>query len=840
MNLSKKLVAVCLMFGALPMAVIEVINARALDHMVEEKGDAYAVASRDIGEFIDRNLFERYGDVQAFAVNDTAKKRSDWYKPAEADNAITRVMNSYVALYGIYTLTVMVDTDGRVVAANSRDAAGNPIDTSKLYTMNFRDAPWFKAAAAGRFTTQHRFATEANSKLTGTFVEDIAKDPMAEVVFGKPTETIGFTAPVRDGDKVIGYWTNRAGFAFVEEILRDAQRSMGQPVHVELFSSAGVLLGDMEPEGADAAVDDNELGVNLAKAGHAVAMATSEGKSGSMVWAVAGRDPRIHGFATTDGALGYPGLGWGVSVNLDLATAADDIIAAKNTSIVAALLLLAVIGLAAFAFARSIAKPVIQMAEVAAKLADGDVEQEVTHHSKDEVGQLADSFRNMIGYIKGASAAVAQIGAGQTRIEITPRSEKDQLSQGIQGASGQISYLVDQVMGAAFAAEQGNLSARVQVGELKGDYAELAATTNKMLESMIAPVVATTSALERVAACDLTAQVDGDFVGDHARLKNALNTAVSSVRDALLQVARGSEQVKAASSQIASGSQTLASGASEQAASLTETRSVLESVAQMTGRNAENAQHANALSVAARESSARGAGSMEQMTLAVGKIRAAVENTAQIIRDINQIAFQTNLLALNAAVEAARAGDAGRGFAVVADEVRNLAQQAKQAAHKTEELLQDSIRQAERGEAITQDVTKNLGEIVGSVRKVGDIIEEIAAASREQASGIEQVHKASSEMDQVTHQNAASSEELSSTAEELAAQAQELSAMVTRFQLGNEGGARAVQPVADRTLRRPRLDGGPSASAMPPAAPAPAMSGAQLIPFHEDVELRDF
>ena len=150
MNLSKKLVAVCLTFGALPMAVIQVINTRTMDHMVGEKGDSYAVAARDVGEFIDRNLFERYGDVQAFAVNDTAKKRSDWYKPNEADNAITRVMNSYVALYGIYTLTVMVDTEGRVVAANSRDAVGNPVDTSKLYTMNFKDAPWFKAAAAGR------------------------------------------------------------------------------------------------------------------------------------------------------------------------------------------------------------------------------------------------------------------------------------------------------------------------------------------------------------------------------------------------------------------------------------------------------------------------------------------------------------------------------------------------------------------------------------------------------------------------------------------------------------------------------------------------------------------
>ena len=89
---------------------------------------------------------------------------------------------------------------------------------------------------------------------------------------------------------------------------------------------------------------------------------------------------------------------------------------------------------------------------------------------------------------------------------------------------------------------------------------------------------------------------------------------------------------------------------------------------------------------------------MEQMTGAMGKIKASAEGTSQIIKDINEIAFQTNLLALNAAVEAARAGDAGRGFAVVAEEVRSLALRSKEAANKTEALIRESVKQAVEGE----------------------------------------------------------------------------------------------------------------------------------------------
>jgi methyl-accepting chemotaxis protein len=289
----------------------------------------------------------------------------------------------------------------------------------------------------------------------------------------------------------------------------------------------------------------------------------------------------------------------------------------------------------------------------------------------------------------------------------------------------------------------------------------------------------------------------------------ALNSVISSLSS-------GSEQVSSASNQVSQSSQQMAEGASQQASSLEETSASLEEMSSMTKQNSDNARQANGMAAETRAAVEKSREAMTRMGDAIGRIKGSSDQTAKIIKTIDEIAFQTNLLALNAAVEAARAGDAGKGFAVVAEEVRNLAQRSAEAAKTTAALIEESQQNANNGVAVSGEVAGILTGIVESVSKLTQLIGEVSAASEEQSKGIEQIGTAVTEMDKLTQSNAANAEESASASEELAAQAKELGDMVQILVGIVKGESSAPRPAASQAPVRTRRAAGPDWSGVAP------------------------
>ena len=399
-----------------------------------------------------------------------------------------------------------------------------------------------------------------------------------------------------------------------------------------------------------------------------------------------------------------------------------------------------------------------------------------------------------------AAKYVDSISKGQIPAKITDNYNGDfnLIKNNLNTCIDAVNTLVADTNVLVTAAIEGRLATRADGTKHQGDFRKVVDGVNRRWTRSWRPSPRPGCAGETCQK-DMRARMMGQYQGDNAKVKDSLNATAEALHDALSQVAQASDQVSSAAGQIAASSQTVADGASQQASALEETSSSLESMNAMVRRNADNAQQANGLAQGARAAATSGTSAVEQMSIAMGKIRASSEGTSQIIKDINEIAFQTNLLALNAAVEAARAGEAGRGFAVVAEEVRSLALRSKEAAMKTDALIRESVRQAGEGEVTSKEVSTRLSEIAEGITKVSGIITEIAASAKEQASGVEQINKAISDLNRVTQQNAANSEESSSAAAELSSQSEELASMVATFSLSGSANGKSFFHAQDGT-----------------------------------------
>ncbi len=844
-SLQTELLAWFLVLGALPLVTVGVIGyQRSAQAQLDSQGAFLQKQAQDAIDKIDRNLFERYGDVQAFAYNPKAQGDRE---------AVTEAANFFTINYGIYDLMVIVDAEGSVVGANTVDWEGNTLDTSVLVGKSAVGLDWWDAIAAGKVGKGETFYTE------------LAEHDWVGRVYRNRGLGLLYAAPIFDeAGTVAGAWANWASADRVVAAIMTETRDNLAKVGVTTAESQVLTKSGQLVDAPD--VDSIMSDVNLVELGVASAEKAVGEETGYLL-----EDPErigsevLTGYAHSEGALGFAGYDWSVLIRQDASEAAAAATALRDFTMMLIAGSLLVIGLLALRIARGIVGPINHLKNGTEAVASGELDVELDIDVDNEIGAVARSFRTaaaaMAGALGSSSVDWTEIGKKQRQAarthsmvqnvpvnmvfadqDFNVRYMNPASFESLKQVREHLPVSADEIIGInidvfhtqpekvrSILSDPNRLphSTQIQIGpemvqlsasaildddgELEGYLAswwfitekvknerevqEAAEREQRMAEDLRARVDRMLQIVNAASAGDLTQDlsVEGDdAVGcmgqELARFFADLRQNIASIGENASALASAAEELTATSQEMGANAERTSQQAGVVSSASDQVNDNVQAVATSTEQLSASIREISRNASEAAQIATQAVTVASNTNASVAKLGESSVEIGNVIKVINSIAEQTNLLALNATIEAARAGEAGKGFAVVANEVKEL---AKQTADATEDISQ-------KIEAIQGDT----GEAVQAIGQISDVINQINDISNTIASAVEEQTATTGEITRSVQNAAESTEEISQNimevargadgtnagagdtqraARELAKMAEELQTLVGRF-----------------------------------------------------------
>lgn len=529
--LQKKLIGYLLFFGLIPALLIYSSFLYFSKDIRQDSRESLLVQAQDMIDVIDRNLYERMGDVQSFSLNALSRVPNQWHTPI-----FTNTINDYMALYGTYDAMLVIDTQGVIQAQNTVDPNKKPIKGQNLVGHSVASEEWFRNALAGQS------AKNKDGSPSGTYASGPMRMTIADAI-NRTQDSYGmvFASVIKDYQgNVIGVWANFCSLAFVEDFLASSYQvnKAGGLGHTDtiLINKEGVVLAEYDSDKTPQQNAKRNFSVltkfNLVKAGVSSATKVVAGQNAiAESYHARKKRAQIDAFAHAKGYLSFPGFGWSVLVRAlpkEVDANTDHL---DNFMLITIAISGIVFLIAGYFVGKTTAAPFNTLTEIMSRIAAGHKGLEIPYlDNKAEVGYMAQAcqrFKQLVVETERlqqeqtAQAEKSQNDLRQQMLLLTDEIEKEMketITQVMENAetvlqmSNDMSLSSQRVSSQSTAVSQATQRAQSNVESVAAATEELSISVNEISQQVSHAAVTAQSAVASASQTNETVQRLADAV----------------------------------------------------------------------------------------------------------------------------------------------------------------------------------------------------------------------------------------------------------------------------------------------------------------------------------------